>query len=186
MTDETISVDSDFDSEFAKMLGEDAGVPAVAAPVAKVAAPKAPKAPKAPEGPNPYGIHMRNVEVVTMTYLRKWAQCATRGMKFNRAANITRLTSAEFLSQHIGITTGEYSALCHNDPAWIDPANPEAAEPARAARGTMPKVPKAPKEKKGKTVATAETTAAAVAAEQAILGEAVPEPAPAEFETPAL
>jgi hypothetical protein len=88
---------------------------------------------------------MNNGEVITMTYLRKWAQCASRGLKFNRAANIAYFTSTEFLSANcVGITTGQYSALCHNSTRWVDPDNPNP-EPARAAR-----TPATPEEKAAK------------------------------------
>jgi hypothetical protein len=135
-----------------------------------VKAPKAPKAPKVPEGPNPYGIHLNSGVVVTMTYLRKWAQCATRGMKFNRAANINHFMSPEFLQGCVGISTGQYSALCHNSDLWNDPAHPELTETAKTPRGAGPKKDK---KSKGKTVVD---PAAVAAGEAAILDTGVSAP----------
>jgi hypothetical protein len=203
-----MSENDTFENEFAKMVAEEttAEVPAVSAdaasvppaagtPAAKVKIAKAAKLPKESEGPNPYGIHMLNGEVVTMTYLRKWAQCATRGMKFNRVANINHLMSEATLVGCTGWTTGQYSAFCHNYEGWKDPSGTEVPEPAKKARIPMTAEEKAAKAAELKAAKAAKKAAAnvkvttqvvdagaAAADEAAILGvdTAEPEVAPSD------
>lgn len=102
----------------------EAAVPVKAAK--KVKEPRAPREPKQPEGPNPYGIHNRVGTVITLSYLKKYAQCATRGMlglkgtEFSRADNISYFMSPEFLEQFRDKTAGEYSQACRRSNRWGD------------------------------------------------------------------
>ena len=102
----------------------------------KAKEPRAPREPKQPEGPNPYGIHNRVGTVITMSYLKKYAQCATRGMKTNRAENIAYFMSPEFLEQFRNKTAGEYSQACRRDSRWGDEAH---TTPVRVAKGKVAK-----------------------------------------------
>lgn len=92
----------------------------------KAKEPRAPREPKQPEGPNPYGIHNRAGNVITMSYLKKHAQCATRGMKGEkgttntRVENIAYFMSPEFLEQFRDKTAGEYSQACRRSDRWGD------------------------------------------------------------------
>jgi len=121
----------EFDSEFDALLNSEtlSGETVAKAPkVAKTKVAKTPKVkvPKDAEGPNPYGIHMRDGVVITMTYLKKFAQCATRkmvggkGTEFSRADNINFFMSPEFLNDFQGKTTGEYAQACRRSPRWGD------------------------------------------------------------------
>jgi hypothetical protein len=121
--------------------------------------------------PNPWGIHNRVGEVISSNYLKRYAQCASRGMTFNREANINHFMDPIWLADHSNITTGEYCTLVKTDPCWIDPENPTAV---------IVKPPKPPKtQKPPKTPKPVADVAAAAAAEQAILAAETPVEAPA-------
>lgn len=104
----------------------------------KAKEPRAPRQLKEPEGPNPYGIHNKAGVVITMTYLKKYAQCATRGMKglkgteFSRNDNINYFMSPEFLEQFRDKTAGEFSQACRRSERWGE----EAYVPAPRVRKT--------------------------------------------------
>lgn len=112
--------------EIDDLLNAEAEAEAAAPKKAKAKAERAPRPPKEPEGPNPYGIHNKAGVVITMSYLKKYAQCATRGMKgsvgteFTRAQNIEYFMSPDFLNQFIDKTAGEYSQACRRSDRWGD------------------------------------------------------------------
>jgi hypothetical protein len=157
--------DEQFDSEFAKMLAQDEAAPAVAAeapaaPAATTIPTKAPRAKKA-DLPNPWGIYIgRTHGVITMAYLRKWAQCSSRGdqYQFNRAVNMNYFISEEFCAQFKDQPVGKYCDAVKTSPRWIDPEHPENFK-------ITPKAPKA--EKPAKTEKPAKAAKAPKAAKTA-------------------
>jgi len=116
----------DFDKLFEQEMQAEAAAPKQGKKAKKTKATGEPKVKveKAPDGPNPYGIHNRRDEIITMTYLRKYAQCATRGMKggngteFTREQNIEHFMSEDFLTSMAGCSTGEYSTACRTSERW--------------------------------------------------------------------